>query len=719
MTQAIGIDLGTTNSVGCVVQNDQPRVILNTFHEELTPSVVQYEQFDEEDEGIIQVGRPAFNQAKLFPEDTIFSIKRIIGRKFGAENVEKLRELANYEIMESEEPVKGLAAVRMGGKTYLPEDISGMILSNVAKYCGDHLRSDVTHAVITVPAYFGEPEKAATREAGCKAGLVVKTLLPEPTAAALAYGVEAKTEGSFLLVYDLGGGTFDISIISIVEQNYNVMAVHGDHFLGGDDFDEKIVEKILAHVEDKHGEDLSDNTPFRIVAKREAENAKKILSNAETASILIPEAAEVGDKKINIRMRITREEFEDSIRDLVSRSIDLTREALNSQSLSAEDIDTVLLVGGSTAVPLVRQEIENLFGPDKVRHDVNPMHCVAMGAAIMADRMKGIECPECKEVCDESASQCSNCGASLSAARAALENMEVTEITTNHFGIQAVSGDDPHAFTVLVEKGTEIPMAESRSATLYTTEEDQDRIRLPVYEGLGSSVLQNSRIGVMECDLPVGLPKNHPVDISLKVDRQSIVSVNVAVDEYAFYEEDQLKRELQEEALPPEEEEEESLLPDDDEEVDEAEKMLAILDNFVQRTQHFRDEYREILTDAQDQRLEKAIGEAQDCLDTYDGEHAQRHIITLQQLTMRCGTASVLDQAQIAAGATDEDTADQIQTAARQLRSAAESGDQGRAREITRQLTPVLRSVFARERNVDEIDTAGKFDHLLRDGMEK
>lgn len=717
MATAIGIDLGTTNSIACVMENGEARPILNAFHEELTPSVVQCERFDESEEGVIQVGRPAVNQAKLFPKDTIFSVKRIIGRRFKDENVKELCKRATYEIVELEEPVRGLAAVRMGGKTYLPDEISGMVLSDMAKYASTHIGSPVTHAVITVPAYFGEPEKAATREAGRKAGLVVKTLVPEPTAAALAYGVKAKSEGSFVLVYDLGGGTFDISIISIVDQDYNVMEVHGDHFLGGDDFDQRIVDKVLEHVRDEHGVDLSDDTKFRIIAKREAENAKMRLSNSDKTTILIPEAARDGDKDINVRMTLTREAFETSIQDLVERSIRLTREALSQQTLTPEQIDAVLLVGGSTAVPLVRKEIERVFGKDRVRHDVNPMHCVAIGAAIMAERMKGVECPECNSVCDEASTKCPNCGTSLSAAKAVYDEMQVTEITTNHFGIQAVSGDERSAFTVLVEKGTEIPMRESKSATLYTTEEGQDRIRLPVFEGLGSTVEQNSPIGVIERDLPVGLPKNHPVKISLRIDRQSIVSVNIAIEETGFYHEDELKRELLDEI--PEDSAEEPLLDDEEEDVDEDEKMLAILENFVQRSQSFLDEYRPILSPAQLGKLERAIGGAEEVLGSYEGEQAQRHIITLQQLMMRCGTASILDQALVAAGSTDADTASKIQSASQLLREAAERGDKAKEREIATELTPLLRQVFSSQQNIRTVETSSKYDDLLRDGIDE
>ena len=245
MPKAIGIDLGTTNSVACYFDGTTSRVLLNASHEELTPSVVGVQSFEDEEAELL-VGRPALSQAKLSPEDTISSIKRLIGRPFANEDVQRWKDKVAYRVTESKEPVAGLATVVMGGKEYLPQEISAMILKEIKRYSEVALGDQVTHAIITVPAYFGEPERAATRDAGKLAGLVVKTLLPEPTAAAIAFGAQGKTEeGTFVLVFDLGGGTFDISIISIVAADYNVMEISGDHFLGGDDFDMEIVNLIL------------------------------------------------------------------------------------------------------------------------------------------------------------------------------------------------------------------------------------------------------------------------------------------------------------------------------------------------------------------------------------------------------------------------------------------------------------------------------------------
>ncbi len=713
MGKAIGIDLGTTNSVACYSDGKSHRVLLNPHNEDLTPSVVCCEKFDEEDEGQIIVGRAAVNQAKMFPKDTVYSAKRIIGRAFKDESVQRMKQTCNYEIVESTEPVKGLAAVVMGGKTYLPSDISAMVLQEIKRYSSTSLSSEVTHAVVTVPAYFRENEKAATREAGQKSGLVVKTLLPEPTAAALAYGIEADTsEGRFVLVFDLGGGTFDISILSVVDQNYNVLEVHGDHFLGGDDFDEKIVEMILQHVKKEFGHDLSQDKAFRVVAKSEAEKAKKALSGSESASIIVPQAARVDGDDINLKMRISRQQFEKSIGDYVECCTALVKEALKRQGMKADEFDDVLLVGGSTAVPLVYQSIEKLFGKEKVRRDVNPMHCVAIGAGILASRMKGIQCPDpaCNTICEESMTVCSGCGGSLAVARSVHEGMEITDITANHFGVQAVQGSDPHAFKVLVQKGTELPMQRSESATLFTAEEGQARIRLPVYEGMGSSVLQNTPIGVVDYALPGDLPKGHAVDISLKLDRNSEALVTIKVEGFGWSKEERLQRELIDEEV----DLDDPLLPEEDEE-DEGVKFLAILEGYLERGERFLADYDGILSPTQKSRLRKALAAGQEVLDANNGELAKERVIEIDRLLMRCGTASLLDQSEFAAHQADSETAAQIKSLSAELKQQALNQNHAQVEQLSAPLGAVVRQVFQDAEDIDRIDAAQDFGGLLAD----
>ena len=711
MAKAIGFDLGTTNSVACYYDGTTARVLLNASNEELTPSVVGIQQFEGEEAEFL-IGRPALSQARLSPEDTIFSIKRLIGRTYQHEDVQRWKTKVAYHITESKEPVAGLATVVMGGKDYLPQEVSAMILKEIKRYSELVLGEPVTHAIITVPAYFGEPERAATREAGKLAGLVVKTLLPEPTAAAIAFGAQAKTDqGTFVLVFDLGGGTFDISIISIVGKDFNVMDISGDHFLGGDDFDMEIVNLIVRDVIQKHGVDLSTDRRFLIVAIDQAEAAKKALSVSESVVIVIPEAARNQGKVINVRMKLTRAEFNRAIQPYVEKCTNLVKAALASQSLTADLINDVLLVGGSTAVPQVYEAIEDLFGRNKVRRDVNPMHCVAIGAGILAHRMKGVECPNCKRVCDEAESACPTCSASLAVARAVTEGMSVTEITANPFGIQVVSGSDAHAFRVLVEKGTPLPMTDARRATFFTAEEGQTSIKAPVYEGLGSNVLQNQKIGDIEFILPTGLPKNHPVHVQLRLDRQSIVTVIIEVDGSPLRHEQVLKRGMVDE---PEPAKEESVIDDEDDGITEDEKKLAILENFVSRAESFVSEYEDILSEYQRRRVADAMAKGKEILDRDKAEEAMGAIMSLDRLMLRCGSASLIEQARIVANSADQSTSEQLLKTADALREAARRRDAALEAKLSGPLTALIRQVH-QQQNVEQIGTSLTFGGLLRD----
>ena len=718
MGKAIGIDLGTTNSVACYFDGHQTRVLLNSHHEELTPSVVGYESFDEGD-GELRVGRDAVNQARLYPQDTIFSVKRLMGRRFADERVQRWRQKVSYPILETTEPDKGLAAVMMGRKQYLPEEVSALLLREIKRYSEAALGAEVSHAVITVPAYFGEPERAATRAAGLRAGLVVKSLLPEPTAAAIAFGhvPQGGDDGQVLLVYDLGGGTFDISIISLVESDYNVMRIGGDQFLGGDDFDAEIVAMILRHVRDKYSVDLSADGRFLVVAKAAAEAAKKSLSSpgTEYASIILPEAARAGGKDINVKMKVTRQEFEDAIRPRVEHSRKLVLETLADQGLTPELVSDVLLVGGSTAVPLVQRTLAEVFGESKIRRRVNPMHCVAVGAAILAQRMRGIACPRCEAVCDEALAACPRpeCGASLAAARAVLEGMEVSDITANNFGIQAVAGTDSLAFTVLVPKSERLPMQEPKRKTFYTTEDGQSHIRVPVYEGLGETVTQNTYIGVIEYDLPRELPRGHPIHVEFRLDRQSIVNVTIEVEGLGHRREETLRRG----AAPPPDPDEGPLIEDDGEEIDERQKLLANLEVRVTWAGHFLKAYDRILTPPQKARLNQAVGEAQQVLDAEDVDTADRAWRNLEALMSTCGTAFVIEHARLTARAVDEDTAARLNQLADELQGYAEKGDVAAVNRLRDPLAGLIRQAHQKLDTIKDIGDEVSYGGLLSQGQ--
>jgi molecular chaperone DnaK (HSP70) len=716
MGKAIGIDLGTTNSVACFFDGQQARVLLNSQQEELTPSVVGFEPA-EEDGGVanFHVGRTAVNQAKLYPADTIYSIKRLMGKRFADPWVQRWMKKVSYQIVETAEPDPGLAAVLLGGQERRPEDVSAMILAEIKRACETVLKDEVTHAVITVPAYFGEPEKAATREAGRRAGLIVKRLLPEPTAAAIAFGhlPQQRDDANVILVFDLGGGTFDVSIISLVGSDYNVMHYSGDAFLGGDDFDAEIVNMILRHVKDHQKVDLAADRRFLVVAKAEAEAAKKALSNPTTefASIVIPEAAWVNGRPINVRLRVTRADFEEAIRPHVERCRQLVLQTLSKEGLSPDVISDVLLVGGSTAVPLVYRMLGELFGEGKVRREVNPMHGVGVGAGILAARMKGIECPKCKKVCDESNETCPDpaCGASLAMARSVTEHVEVSETTGNHFGIQAVSGADAMAFTPLIKSGTQVPMKAWERKTFYTVDEGQTRIRVPIYEGLGSTVTQNTYIGSVEDELPVGLVKGHPVVVELLLDRNMIVRAAVEVEGLGRRTEKELKR-----GRAPERPEE-PLMEDDAEPMDEQEKALAQLEVRVNWAQHFSKTYEAILTQPQRTRLEEAIREAHRVLHREEFDAADRVSKNLEGLVSSCGTASLIEQARLIARAADGETASRLNALADELHGHAEKGRYDRVSALREPITSLIRQVQAKIKGIEEIESAETYGGLLGD----
>jgi len=702
---AIGIDLGTTNSVSAYFDGTDTRVLRNQLNEVLTPSVVCCEKLPDEEQGTMMVGRPAANQAMRFPKDTVFSAKRIIGRPFRHKEVQLLAKKVTYDLEESEEEkTRGQAKIRIGGQSLFPEEISALVLRNIRDYSEQALNKKVTHAVITVPAYFGEPEKAATLEAGRLAGLTVQTLLPEPTAAALAFGVNAdNSQGKFVLVYDLGGGTFDISLISVVDQNYNVMRVNGDPFLGGDDFDAAIVDLILEHVQQNRKVDLSNHARFRILARTEAEKAKIALSASERTTIIFSDTS--GDEDINVSMRITRDQFNEKIRARVEDSLSLVSLTLEQEGMTRDEITDVLLAGGSTAVPLVYESLQRMFGADKVRREVDPMHCVAIGAAIFAGRMKGILCPKCEQQCDETESHCPKCGASLAVADAKIDDMQVTEIAANHFGIQTVSGSDPWAFAVMVEAGTQLPMRESRTAIFETVQEHQTVIRIPVYEGMKENVLYNTRIGVILEELDQPLPKKHPVKVALQIDRNALVNYIIEVERFDIKFSGQLTRQLGADQ-PTEIEEEET--------ISEEEKYLTFLESSVDRADDFLATYDRILTPGQKTRLETDISSAREICHEERASDAKGALFNLETRMLRCGVASTLNRGRLAAYHTpDEQNKTRMLQLVQELFDAAETNDMPKVKELEPKLVTITKEVIDELQKAEKIGQAEDYGGLL------
>ena len=531
--KAIGIDLGTTNSVAAYCEPGQTlaRILENSQSKRWTPSAVSMAG----DEVI--VGEYALNNAQGAPENTILSVKRLMGRDFDDPEIERVRERVNYQLAAGEggDP---RVHVLLRAKARTPADVSAMILRKIKKDTTRKLGEEVTHAVITVPAYFKEGQRAATRDAGEKAGLIVRRILDEPTAAAIAFGVAVPNPDKHrILVFDLGGGTFDVSILQMVQPKsgqpqFVVLDYLGDNWLGGDDFDYAIVDRIIAWAKERYGGDPTSDLRFRLLAKQAAEQAKRQLDELSTVKITIPAATNIRGVNVDVDdLMITRAEFEDAIESSVAKAINLANEALRKQQLIPDDISDVLLVGGATMTPLVHERVEGLFGNAKVRRTVNPMECVALGAAVLAAGTTGVECPHCRAVNDEIAEKCLQCDTGLANARD-VGTVKVDDVTGMALGIRAVKGADADAFVPIIPSGTPYPLSTPRKEQFRATDR---KIKVPVFEGNDPVASRNSEQGVIECELPEQFDANSPVEVSLNFDRNRIITVTVTVPGSDFF----------------------------------------------------------------------------------------------------------------------------------------------------------------------------------------
>jgi molecular chaperone DnaK len=379
MSKIIGIDLGTTNSCVSIMEGSQPKVLENAEGARTTPSVVAFT-----DDGEKLVGQPAKRQAVTNPENTIFAVKRLIGRNFEDQTVKKDIAAAPFKIVNSE---KGDAWIEAKGEKYSPSQISAFILQKMKETAEKYLGQEVTKAVITVPAYFNDAQRQATKDAGKIAGLEVLRIINEPTAASLAYGLDKK-QNKKIAVYDLGGGTFDVSILELGDGVFEVKSTNGDTFLGGEDFDNTIVDYLIAEFKKDNGIDLTSDKLALQRLKEAAEKAKIELSSAEQTDINLPfiTADKTGPKHINLKM--TRAKLEALVEDLIARTLPPCKTALSDAGISASDIDEIVMVGGMTRMPKVLAEVKNFFGKDPNK-SVNPDEVVAMGAAIQAGVLQG------------------------------------------------------------------------------------------------------------------------------------------------------------------------------------------------------------------------------------------------------------------------------------------------------------------------------------------